>query len=163
MKTEQAGSCQGCGASVYPEHLESGIAKMMDGKLFCAHCAKEQDAAASGEFDLMEPIPLDDDLKGGTSVEVSESVIAVSAQTLNVGKTWDESRFTRPLEPDTMHATRCRMFHAKLSDGAIDYLNGQINEWLDQNKEISIKFCNSTIGPFEGKHTEPNIIMSLFY
>ena len=94
---------------------------------------------------------------------MSDSVIAVTAQTLNVAKSWDESRFNRPLDPDTSHATRCRMFHAKLSDGAIDYLNGQINEWLDQNADISIKFANSTIGPFEGKHTEPNIIMSLFY
>jgi len=163
MKTEQAGSCQGCGASVYPEHIESGIAKMMDGKLFCAHCAKENEAAASGVLDLMEPIPLDDDDKGDTRVEMSDSVIAVTAQTLNIAKAWDESRFTRPLEPDTTHATRCRMFHAKLSDGAIDYLNSQINEWLDQNKDISIKFSNSTIGPFEGKHTEPNLIMTLFY
>ena len=28
---------------------------------------------------------------------------------------------------------------------------------------IGIKFSNSTIGSFEGKHTEPNLILTLFY
>lgn len=163
MKHDDAKSCQGCGASVYPEHLESGIAKIVDGKLLCSHCAKEDEAAASGVLDLMEPIPLDDDDKGDTRVEMSDSVIAVTAQTLNIAKAWDESRFNRKLDPKAGSATRCRLFHAKLSDGAIDYLNGQINEWLDQNADITIKFANSVIGPFEGKHTEPNIILTLFY
>ena len=53
MKSEEAGSCKGCGAVVYPEHLESGIAKIVDGKLLCSYCAKEDEAAASGMLDLM--------------------------------------------------------------------------------------------------------------
>ena len=39
----------------------------------------------------------------------------------------------------------------------------QINEWLEANEEIVIKFSNSSIGPFEGKHTEQNIIITVFY
>ena len=62
-----------------------------------------------------------------------------------------------------MTATRCRTFHSKLTDGAINFLNHQINEWLDGNEDITVKFSNSTIGPFEGKHVEMNLIVTLFY
>ena len=42
-------------------------------------------------------------------------------------------------------------------------MNEQINEWLDKNPDVTIKFANSVIGMFEGKHTEPNIIMTVFF
>ena len=77
MSSEKTESCKGCGATVYPEHLETGIAKRRDGKLFCSHCLKEEEAAASGVLDVLEPIPLDDDDIGGTRVEMSDSVVAL--------------------------------------------------------------------------------------
>lgn len=42
-------------------------------------------------------------------------------------------------------------------------MTGQINEWLDANDKIVVKFATTTIGPFEGKHTEPNLIITAFY
>jgi hypothetical protein len=60
-------------------------------------------------------------------------------------------------------ATRCRTFHAKLSDAAVAYMNTQINEWVDSDPEIEIKFAASTIGVFEGKHAEQNLIITVFY
>ena len=64
---------------------------------------------------------------------------------------------------DAAGATRMRIFHAKLSDGAVGHLDHQINDWLDQNPEIEIKFANTTVGVWEGKHAEPNLILTLFY
>jgi hypothetical protein len=60
-------------------------------------------------------------------------------------------------------ATRCRVFHAKLNDGAISYCENQINEWTDANPEIVIKFMSTCIGVFEGKSTEPHLIITVFY
>ena len=39
----------------------------------------------------------------------------------------------------------------------------QINEWLDDNDDVAVKFATTTIGMFEGKHTEPNMITTVFY
>jgi len=60
-------------------------------------------------------------------------------------------------------ATRCRTFHSKLSDAAVAYMNNQVNEWVDSDPEIEIKFATSTIGVFEGKHAEQNLILTVFY
>ncbi len=163
MSSEKTESCQGCGATVYPEHLETGIAKRLDGKLLCSHCVKEEETKASGVLDVLEPIPLDDDDIGGTRVEMSDSVVALTSDKLNKTSAWDDSRFRRKLDPSAPGAIRCRLFHAKLSEGALEFLNNQVNEWLDQNDQITVKFVNSTIGQFEGKHTETNLILAIFY
>lgn len=163
MSREKTESCQGCGATVYPEHLETGIAKRLDGKLLCSHCVKEKQTEASGVLDVLEPIPLDDDDIGGARVETSDSVVALASDQMNKASAWDDSRFTRKLDPSAPGAIRCRLFHAKLSEGALEFLNNQVNEWLDQNDQITIKFVNSTIGMFESKHTEPNLILAIFY
>ena len=42
-------------------------------------------------------------------------------------------------------------------------MQGQINEWLDGNDQIVVKFVCANIGLFEGKHTEPNLILNVFY
>jgi hypothetical protein len=79
------------------------------------------------------------------------------------GGAGDEGRFKRPLRPDGVGATRCRMFHCRISQGATDFMVNQINEWLEENKEVTLKFATTTIGMFEGKHTEPNLITTVFY
>ncbi len=164
-------SCEECGASIYQQHLNSGIARYEDGKLLCAHCVadyeKKHDATSGGESDMLAPIQLESehDEQPAPSMDMSSSRIhGASEATLgHMAGGLDESRFKRPLQPDNPGATRCRTFHCKLSDGALDFLNSQINEWLDKNENIVVKFTNTTIGPFEGKHTEPNLIMVLFY
>ena len=163
MSSEKTESCHGCGATVYPEHLETGIAKRRDGKLFCAHCLKEEQTADSGVLDVLEPIPLDGDDDDGPRVQMSDSVVALTSDKLNKASAWDDSRYKRTLDPKAAGAIRCRLFHAKLSEGALEFLNTQVNEWLDQNEMITIKFVNSTIGMFESKHTEPNLILAIFY
>ena len=67
------------------------------------------------------------------------------------------------MEPDKPGGTRCRIFHAKLNDGAIAFMSEQINEWLDTSTGIYVKTSTSTIGVFEGKHADPNLIVTLFY
>ena len=76
----------------------------------------------------------------------------------------DEGHYKRPLNPPELPgATRCRTFHAKLNDGAVAYMNNQINEWADENPEVSIKYAASTIGVWEGKKADPHLILSVFY
>ena len=169
--TEDASICQKCGASVYKQHLDSGIARYEGGNLLCAHCVAEyersHDAATGADTAEFERITLDaeedDDEEDVPRVEMSESKIVTTGRTLGVAGGWDDSRFARPLDPKARGATRCRTFHSKITEGAIEFLNNQINEWLDKHENIVIKFSDSVIGPFEGKHTEPNLIITLYY
>jgi hypothetical protein len=155
--------CGACGASVYRQHIESGIARYKGGKLLCSICASEDEAE---EDQAYAPIEFDDDEDAGESKEElmsSSRIHSASSMGMAAGKDWDESKFRRPLQPATGGATRCRTFHCKLSEGALDFMINQINEWVDGNDKVVIKYASTTIGPFEGKHTEQNLIITIFY
>lgn len=175
---EQSGetsTCESCGASVYPEHLDSGIARYENGRLLCAHCVaefeREQKTAGATKVEALEPIVLESDDMGmsdsegsGTTEMSSSRIHGMSESTLGHHAGADDaSRFKRPLDPKSPFATRCRTFHCKLSEGAIEFLNMQVNEWLDRETDIAVKFVRSDIGMFEGKHKEPNLILTLFF
>jgi len=162
-------TCEGCGASIYQQHLDSGIARYEGGKLLCSHCVEEFERAhESGDAEVdFEPIALEaHEDSGGADTgpdKGSSRIHALSAATLGAAGAWNDAKFKRPLDPKATGASRCRTFHCKLSEGSIDFFNNQVNEWLEANPKISIKFAASTIGMFEGKHTEPNLIMTVFY
>ena len=167
-KDDITSQCEECGASVYQAHLDSGIARYEGGRLLCAHCVAEyerqHDGAAGGTTEDLAPIELEGfDEAQEARADMSSSRIHAATQ-VTLGKTgaWDDSSFRRSLQPNETGGTRCRTFHCRLSEGAIEFMNNQINEWLDQHDDISVKFATSTIGMFEGKHTEPNLIMTLF-
>jgi ribosomal protein S27AE len=60
-------------------------------------------------------------------------------------------------------ATRVRTFHAKIQVESIEFMDNAINEWLDENPDIEVKFVTSTIGTMSGKHPEPNLILNVWY
>jgi len=159
-------TCDGCGASVYEQHIKNGIARKMDGKLLCAHCVEEiKDAHGGGEAGLedeLAPIEFDND-EGHASTEMTSTRIHKTTESTLGDKAWDDQKYKRSLDPNSVGASRCRTFHCRISQGAVDFLNDQINEWLDENKDITVKFSNTVIGMFEGKHTEPNLILTVFY
>ena len=173
QQSNDTSTCESCGASVYPEHLDSGIARYEGGKLMCSHCIAEFEAESggTGKVDALETIVLEsDEMDSSDSVssrttEMSSSRIhGMSESTLGHHDDADDaSRFKRPLDPKSPFATRCRSFHCKLTDGALEFLNMQVNEWLDKNTDIAVKFVRSDVGMFEGKHKEPNLILTLFF
>lgn len=168
MTDQSTSVCGGCGASVYREHIDSGIARHEGGKLLCKHCVedfeKSNDASAAGDVVEFEPIQMEEDDEYTRPLDMSESrVHAATGASLVAKAIWDESKFKRKPDPNALGCCRMRIFHAKLSEGALEYMNNQINEWLDENEDINIKYATTTIGLFESKHTEPNIFMSVFY
>jgi hypothetical protein len=180
MSDENVSSCQSCGASIYPEHTEKGIAGYLGGQMLCPHCftdAKKSLAATPGvasssavdemhDEDALKPIafdgaesPVSSDAGHSTGIHgFSGDTLASVASGLH-----DESKFKRPLDPTERSATRCRTFHAKLNDSAVAFMNDQMNTWVDSHPDMKIKFATSTIGIFEGKHKDPNLIVTVFY
>ncbi len=60
-------------------------------------------------------------------------------------------------------AVRVKSFHGKLSDQGVEYLDDSINEWLDANPDVEVKFVTSTVGMFEGKVKDLALILNLWY
>ncbi len=159
--------CQGCGATIYSEHLDTGIAGYHGGKLMCPHCLEEAasaaDRTASGaDTDDLEVISLADEDPAASSKGGGAQIKAFGSES-HIGATFDDLNVERPLNPDASAATRCRTFHAKLNDGAVAFMNRQVNEWVDSDPNITIKFATSTIGVYEGKKADPHLILTVFY
>jgi len=169
MTDEVTSPCAECGASVYKQHIESGIARYEGGRLLCSHCAEEFEKSHDGSGDDAAFAPIEfDDSEDETSLDAAEEMSSsrihgATQSRMGQASAWDESRFSRPLQPTIAGGTRFRMFHCRLSEGAMEFMTGQINDWLDANKDVVVKFTNSVIGPFEGKHTESNLIVTVFY
>ncbi|MCS7033329.1 MAG: hypothetical protein NZ561_04945 [Phycisphaerae bacterium] len=60
-------------------------------------------------------------------------------------------------------AIRVKSFHGKYSDQGLQYLDDAINEWLDANPDIEVKFVTPTVGVFEGKIREPALVLNIWY
>ena len=165
MKEDDVLGCSKCGASVYKEHIDQGLARYEGKDLLCPHCVVEFEQSPDSGGGAFAPIEFDDvEDSSESAVDMSESQVqTLSSSMLGETGAWDESRFQRAVNPDAATSTRCRTFHCKITEGAVAYFNEQINQWLDKNPDIAIKFANSTIGPFEGKHTEPNLLLTVFY
>lgn len=59
--------------------------------------------------------------------------------------------------------TGCKTFFTKLHPGAIDFLDEQITQWLKDNPGVFIKATNTTTGEVQGKKTEANILLTVWY
>lgn len=159
--------CDECGAAVYPDHIERGTAGMVDEKLLCPVCYREytkQNSKSEAEetISLVEEAELDTAITDKPEAKPKIKSFAddsVFGQTLE----HDESKYQRPLNNTGRSAIRCRTFHAKLADAALSYMDSIINEWVDKNPQIEIKFATSAIGMFEGKRQEPHLMVTVFY
>jgi len=59
--------------------------------------------------------------------------------------------------------TGVKTFFTKLHAGAIEFLDEIIAKWLKENPGISIKHTNLITGEIQGKKTEPNLIIVVWY
>lgn len=162
--TESVMTCTGCGASIYQEHIDRGLAGMWAGAMLCPLCLAEKkktNSPAPGTGDLaplsLVEAPDTTDQAGRSSLHGYSGVAAAEGAGAEV------QPYQRPLNQAGKAATRIRTFHAKLTEGAIRHLDQQVNTWLDGHPDVEIKFANTTVGVWEGKHPEPHLILSVFY
>lgn len=114
--------------------------------------------------DLDAPIPFDDD---------DTSKASVSHSPLDLGGGTAEVPTAQPMTPiakktaekivSSERITGAKTFFTKLHPGAIDFLDEQITNWLSDNPGVTIKRTNIITGPVQGKTTEPNIIITIWY
>lgn len=126
------------------------------------------DSSNLGNKDLDEPIPFDDDTD---SPSVSHSPLDLgSSGAVEVPETKMTAQPVSPVEKkaaeeivSTDRITGVKTFFTKLHPGAIEFLDEQITNWLNNNPGITIKRTNAVTGMVQSKKTEPNIIITVWY
>ena len=151
-------TCFGCGAVIYEEHIHRGLAAYRDDHLLCPHCLAEYKKSEVAEMPSdQERVSLVD------ASEVGERPSLASIQTPGGPAVGTGPDFQRPLGPPDVPPTRIKIFHAKLSDGAVRHLETLVNEWIDGNPEVVVKHATTTVGQWEGKHAENHLIVTIYY
>ena len=117
--------------------------------------------------------PSDKELEPISLVEDATELTAVAAPTaaaapkkilaFGEGSHVRKHQWKRSLHQDGAGATRVRSFHGKYSEQGLEYLDNAINEWLDNNADVEVKFVTSTVMTFEGKIREPALVLNLWY
>ena len=74
----------------------------------------------------------------------------------------DKMEFKRTPNVTGTGAVRCRIFHSRVATAPLEYMQMNINEWIDDN-EIEVKHVGHMIGTMEGKNPEPNMIVMVWY
>lgn len=123
----------------------------------------------SGDEGLAEELP---ESQADANLEGQEiSLASIAAPTIkptsmpNIASspTPAQHKFKRHLQHQDKGAIRCRIFHGKLNDGALQFMQDQINEWIDQSPEVDVKSVSTDVGIMEGKTSQPHLIITIFY
>ena len=115
--------------------------------------------------DLDKPIPLDDVGAGGMGVSHSPLDLGGSSPVKVPKIEVPRSVAIKPAEKvvSTERIAGVKTFFTKLHAGAMNFLDEQITKWLRENPDVKIKRTNTVTGPIQGKKTEPNIIITVWY
>jgi len=163
---EELKACQACQATVYPEHIKRGQAGYWAGQLLCSVCLAEKkseaktaaDSAPNDDKDTLELVDEGELKQSGRKV-----ITAFGSETAVGNAAIDDSAMTRPLNKTGQGATRIRVFHTRLNDGAAAFMAQSINQWADSDPDIEVKHSATTVGVWEGKHPEPHLIITVWY
>ena len=124
--------------------------------LQCPKCRfPEKVPSPQDQLPVIEMEPVDDSDKQNTPSQITSFEAKSQLETT--------VHYQRPLGKTGQGATRLRTFHTRLSEKAMNYLDLQINEWIDQNPDIEVKFSNITVGIVEGKKAEEHLIVNVWY
>jgi hypothetical protein len=73
-----------------------------------------------------------------------------------------EDKWSRTPNATGQGAVHVRSFVAKLRMDAIENLDRQVNEWLEQHPQYEVKFVTASIGELSGKITEPAMFLTVW-
>jgi hypothetical protein len=113
---------------------------------------------------VTEAAPASDgiDLAGGD--DTGPSTASKHIRTFDTRKkTGDEdSKYQRKPHATGTGGIRAKTFVAKLRLDAIEHLDHQMNDWLDQHPNYEVKYVTTVVGELTGKIKEPALFMTVF-
>jgi hypothetical protein len=73
-----------------------------------------------------------------------------------------EDTWNRTPNSTGVGAIHVKSFHCKLTGDSLEFLDQQINEWLDAHPQYEVKTVTTSIGTWTGKLKEPNLIVNVW-
>ena len=73
-----------------------------------------------------------------------------------------ESKWKRQPNVTGTGAIHVKSFHCKLTGDSLEFLDMQVNEWLDEHPEYEVKQVTTSIGEWTGKMKEPALIVNVW-
>ncbi len=73
-----------------------------------------------------------------------------------------EDNWSRKTNVTGQGATHVKTFFCKLRPDAIQFVDDQVNDWLDKHPEYEVKFVTSTVGKLVGKNVEDALFMNVW-
>lgn len=102
------------------------------------------------------PVPVaSGDGSGGGS-----SKIKTFEQRLGAGR--HEDKWARTPNSTGTGAIHVKSFHCRMTGDSLEFLDQQINEWLDAHPQYEVKMVTSSVGTWSGKLKEPNLIVNVW-
>jgi len=117
----------------------------------------EDDEPISLAGDDEEPISLVDSSEESGFVPGGVKAFGVAG-----GDLAEKKEYRRALNADGSGATRFRVFHSKIAIASLEFMENQINDWIDGD-QIEVKQVGHVIGTMEGKRPEPNLLVMVWY
>lgn len=91
-----------------------------------------------------------------------EAVNKIRAFDQKLAGTRHEDSWNRTPNVTGTGAIHVKSFHAKLTGESLEFLDRQINEWLDAHPQYEVKFVSTSVGEWTGKMKEPNLIVQVW-
>jgi len=125
----------------------------------------EDDAAEKKGEDQGDELGMDDTLPldmtpEAPAVQDERPKIRSFTQKLNEGR--HEDNWDRSPNVTGTGAIHVKSFHARLTGDSLEFLDQQINEWLDRHPQYEVKFVTTAVGTWSGKLKEPNLVVNVW-
>lgn len=79
-----------------------------------------------------------------------------------LGRGGHETMWKRQPNVTGTGAIHVKSFHCKLTGDSLEFLDSQVNEWLDEHPEYEVKMVTTSIGEWTGKLKEPALIINVW-
>lgn len=99
---------------------------------------------------------------GAPQVQPASGASKIQQFEQRLGAKRHEDKWNRSPNSTGTGAIHCKSFHCKLVGESLEFLDQQINEWLDAHPQYEVKFVTSSIGEWTGKQREPNLIVQVW-
>lgn len=96
------------------------------------------------------------------SQAASQAASKIRAFDQGLGNRRHEDNWNRSPNVTGTGAIHVKSFHCKLTGDSLDFLDEQINEWLDAHPQYEVKFVTTSVGEWTGKAKEPNLIVNVW-
>lgn len=116
------------------------------------------------DLSMDDTLPLDIGEEPVPVVRANEGAGANKIRTFEqkLGAALHQDKWNRTPNVTGAGAIHMKSFHCRLTGDSLEFLDQQINEWLDAHPQYEVKMVTTSVGMWSGKLKEPNLIVNVW-